>query len=382
MRVALVRGSLLRPSELDNFALPGVDTVAIASRDIAADLAGWTEPPVIGLPSTGELLGRLPLRVRGALELTAGKTEMLFGLRRALRGVDVAHALELDHPLTLQSLKARDAGACRAVVASVMENIAFPTVPNRVVAERVRTISAGVDHFVAITDRARLHLELNGIDAARITVMPCGVDLDRFRADPSPPARSGPLRVLTVTRLERAKGVEDLVIAIRLLAQRGIDAQATFVGSGPLAGNITALAQRLGIEDRIEVRGPVPWEQLTQVYREHDVFVLGSAPTVNWREQFGFAVVEAMACALPVLVGDSGSLPEVVADAASLIRPHDPPSLADALAALAGDEAALRRRGQESRDRAEELFDIRQIRARMVELYEQVLATPRSARRL
>jgi len=81
-------------------------------------------------------------------------------------------------------------------------------------------------------------------------------------------------------------------------------------------------------------------------------------------------------------VGDSGSLPEVVADAASLIRPHDPPSLADALAALAGDEAALRRRGQESRDRAEELFDIRQIRARMVELYEQVLATPRSARRL
>ena len=88
--------------------------------------------------------------------------------------------------------------------------------------------------------------------------MPCGVDLDRFRPDPSPRAGAGPLKVLTVTRLERAKGVEDLVIAIHLLVQRGIDARATFVGSGPRAGRITALAQRLGIEDRVEVRGRCP----------------------------------------------------------------------------------------------------------------------------
>lgn len=373
MRVALVRGSLLRPSELDNFALPGAETVAIASRAIAADLAGWRDPRVIGLPSTGEVLGRLPPRAQAALGLVAGKTELLYGLRRALRGVDVAHALELDHPLTVQSLKARDAGACRAVVATVMENIAFPSVPNRVVARRVERIAAGVDHFVAITDRARLHLELNGVDPGRITVMPCGVDLERFRPAPAPREGTGPLKVLTVTRLERAKGVEDLVIAIHLLARQGVDARATFVGSGPLAGRIGDLAGRLGIADRVDVPGPVPWERLADVYREHDVFVLGSAPTVNWREQFGFAVVEAMACGLPVLVGDSGSLPEVVGDPSSLIRPHDPPSLADALAVLGGDEAARRRRGRESRERASELFDVRRIRARMVELYERVL---------
>src|SRR3954451_11458069 len=136
MRVALVRGSLLRPSELDNFALPGVETVALASRAVARAFAGW-EPPVRGLPSSGDVLGRLPGRAQAALMLLAGKTEFLLGLPRALRGIDVAHTLELDHPLTAQALDARDGGACRAVVATVMENIPFPPVANRFVARRV-----------------------------------------------------------------------------------------------------------------------------------------------------------------------------------------------------------------------------------------------------
>jgi glycosyltransferase involved in cell wall biosynthesis len=372
MRVALIRGSLLRASELDNFVLPGVDTFVLGSRAVAAQLSG-SQPPVVGLPSSGDVLGRLPGRAQAGLQLVAGKTEFLVGMRRALNGVDVAHALELDHPLTDQAVRARDAGACRAVVATVMENIPFPPVANRFVERRVRRIAAGVDRFIAVTERARVHLELNGVDPARITVLPEGIPVDRFGPRPEI-AEDAPLSVLTVARLERAKGVEDLVIAIALLARRGIDARVTLVGDGPLAGPLQALARRLGIADRVEVPGAVAWDDLPGVYRSHHVFVLASAPTVNWREQFGFAVVEAMASGLPVLVGESGSLPEVVGEAHSLVAPHDPVSLADALAALAGDPAERRRQGDANRARAAALFDVGRIQRGLIEIYEDVLA--------
>jgi glycosyltransferase involved in cell wall biosynthesis len=200
-----------------------------------------------------------------------------------------------------------------------------------------------------------------------------GIDLERF--SPREGERApGPLRVLSVARLVSEKGVEDLVVALRLLADRGVDAELTLVGTGPLRGRLEALGRELGVS--VQVLGTVPYEELPAVHRRHDVLVLASAPRATWREQFGFAVVEAMASGLPVLAGDSGSLDEVVGDPAQLVRPHDPEALAAALAALAADPAAQRAQGERNRRWASDRYDRLQVAERLRAIYERTLAAP------
>jgi glycosyltransferase involved in cell wall biosynthesis len=370
MRVALVRGSLLRSWELPNYLIEGVRVDPVVSRGLEVG------PPaerfhLCRLRSAGDLLARIGPRGRGAVELVAGSPEYLLGLEGALEGYDVAHALELTYPFTWQALRARRRGACRRVVATVMENIPLKPHPNALVAARAREAAAAVDHFIAITERARLHLRLAGVPEERISVIPLGTDTQAFR--PGEERAEGPLRILSVARLEPAKGVEDVVIAAGLLLERGRDVELTLVGSGPLEGRLGDIAARLGMKDRLRILA-VPWQELPDVYRAHDVFVLGSAPTRWWREQFGFAVIEAMASGLPVLAGASGSLPEVVGRDEALVMPHDPLSLADRLERLAADPGLRSSEGARSRSRAVEHFDQRAIRTRLEALYARVLA--------
>ena len=136
------------------------------------------------------------------------------------------------------------------------------------------------------------------------------------------------------------------------------------------------MADELGVSARLELAGSVPYDRVPALLAESDVFVLASAPRATWREQFGFAVVEAMAAGLPVLAGDSGSLDEVIGDPAALVKPHDPGALADALEELAGDGELRRTRGAEGRARAEERYDRRLAARRLGELYERVQSEP------
>jgi glycosyltransferase involved in cell wall biosynthesis len=376
MRVALVRGPSLNPWELSNFELMD-DVSAFASRATLQPTQGM-RIPVHCLPSPADALGHLPAIARGGVLRFSGSADYLVGLESALRGFDVAHVAELANPYSLQALRARRRGNCQRVVATVWENIALPAAANQVTRRRMRAVAEGVDAFVAITDDARLHLELAGVPADRIEVFPMGIDLERFVPAERVPD-GGPLRVLSVSRLVSEKGVEDLVVAARLLSDRGVEAKITLVGTGPLERRLRSMADELGVGGGFHIAGSVPYERIPALLRDSDVFVLASAPRATWREQFGFAVVEAMAAGLPVLAGDSGSLDEVIGDESALVKPHDPSALAARLAELAGDPALRRRRGAANRARAEQLYDRRLAARRMTELYERVLSVPARA---
>jgi phosphatidyl-myo-inositol dimannoside synthase len=373
VRIALVRGPNLNPWELANFEL--LDGVCAFSSRTPLQAVNRESVPVRRLPCPADLLRPLPPLVGGGLRRFAGSLDYLVGLERALRGYDVAHVAELANPYSLQAVRARRDGRCARVVATVWENIALPPVANEAVRRRVSAVAEGVDACLAITEDARLHLELAGVPADRIDVIPMGIDLDRFKPA-SRQAESGPLRIITVARLVSEKGVEDLVVAVRLLRDRGVDARLTLVGGGPLEGRLRAIAAQLAVADRVRLAGSVPYDGIPQLLAESDVFVLASAPRATWREQFGFAVVEAMASGLPVLVGHSGSLDEVVGDSRALFPPHDPVELASRLAQLAGDAGLRRELGGANRARAEERYDRRVAARRMSDLYGRVLSRP------
>ena len=157
--------------------------------------------------------------------------------------------------------------------------------------------------------------------------LPLGVDVDRFRApDRQPPA--GTLSIGFVGRLIRHKGVDVLLEAVALDDRF----TAEIVGSGPESERLAAMADTLGIRDRVTFDGFVDDDRIPDVYPRVDVVAVPSLPLPGWIEQFGRVVAEAQASGVPVVASASGALPDVVGDAGVLVPPGDPTALRAALA--------------------------------------------------
>ena len=187
-----------------------------------------------------------------------------------------------------------------------------------------------------------------------------GVDLERFARPPAvQPARRPFARGVSVTRLVPEKGVEDLAVAFGFSGTAASRREVTLVGTARWRGASSAMADELGVAIGSSSRARCHTTGAGAALAESDVFVLASAPRATWREQFGFAVVEAMAVRAAGPRRRRGSLDEVIGDPAALVKPHDPGALANALEELAGDDELRRTRGAANRARAEERYDRR-----------------------
>src|SRR6478736_2010041 len=140
-------------------------------------------------------------------------------------------------------------------------------------------------------------------------------------------------------RLDAAKGADVLLRAVALEPA----VRVRLAGDGPEKQALVDLAGRLGIADRVELLGALAPESLPDFYRSLDVLVVPSLTTPSWVEQFGRVALEAMACGIPVVVSDSGALPEVVGDAALIVAEGDVAELAKAISEVVHDTDVARR---------------------------------------
>jgi glycosyltransferase involved in cell wall biosynthesis len=170
-----------------------------------------------------------------------------------------------------------------------------------------------------------------------------------------------PLRVACVARFEEVKGHRYLLEACRVAVDRGVDVRCDLVGSGPLADAMARLASRLGIEERVRFHGGVPRDEVRSILTASDVAVLASYPTRSGkREGIPVALMEAMACGLPVVASGLSGIPELVEHERTgiLVPPGDPRALADALARIAREPGLARRMGTAGRQKVMAEFDL------------------------
>lgn len=213
---------------------------------------------------------------------------------------------------------------------------------------------------IAVSENTRADLVRRfGIPAARVVVVPNGVDHAWFRPGVAGAAgeqvRTGEAYgvaapfVLCVGSLLPWRNATRLLRAVARLRERERAAgqqqhQLLFVGRDIWGTDPTArLAREQGWEQWVRFAGYAPDEDLPRLYRAADVFAYPSL-----YEGFGIPPVEAMACGTPVVASTGGALPEVLGDAALLVDPFDEAALADALDAAAHDaavRATLRARG-------------------------------------
>lgn len=218
-----------------------------------------------------------------------------------------------------------------------------------------------------------------GIPRGSITVIPSGVNIERFAA--SGPAvdrpRRGCSRILTVGRLVQRKGFADLIRALRMVP----DAELVIAGgppaaqlrSDPEARRLCGLAERARVADRVRLLGSVPREDMPAWYRSADV--LACAP---WYEPFGLTPLEAMACGVPVVAYAVGGLAESVIDGVtgSLVRPRDVPQLAAALRSLIGNPVLRMSYASAAVDRVRSRYPWQRTAAEMERVYAAVTGEP------
>lgn len=160
-----------------------------------------------------------------------------------------------------------------------------------------------------------------------VSVIPNGVDTKRFSPNTST-AAGHEAQILYVGRLEPYKGLDDLLSAVKVLADRGQSIHLTCAGDGSLRSQLPEQAARLDITDRVSFTGPVHPDAIPDLYRSADIFVLPSLV-----EGMPNVVLEAMASGLPVVATRIPGSEELVGDGETgyLVDSGSPESLADAL---------------------------------------------------
>jgi glycosyltransferase involved in cell wall biosynthesis len=200
--------------------------------------------------------------------------------------------------------------------------------PERVPVERwIATTAEGV---LATCSDELFELVRLGAPSERISIVPCGVDLGRFRPDgPAVPRDSRRHRVVVVSRLVERKGIGNLIAALADVP----DCELVVAGGPPpgeLAGDPTherlrRLALERGVAGRVRFLGGVARDRVPELMRSADVVAC-----VPWYEPFGMTAVEAMACGVPVLATGVGGLVDTVVDGGTGV--HVPPRRPDLVA--------------------------------------------------
>lgn len=211
-----------------------------------------------------------------------------------------------------------------------------------------------------VSDAIRAEAGRFGLDPAKAVVIRPAVDLVRF-APGEPAPGPGPLQLVSVGRLIWRKGYEFALLAVRRLVDAGTDVVYEIVGEEADGAATRHAVHDLGLVDRVTITPPQPRDEVARRLRAADALLL---PSLS--EGIANAVLEAMACARPVVVTDCGGMTEVVTDGVEgfVVPVRDPTALADATARLRADPAAADAMGRAGRARVEAHHDLRdQVRA-------------------
>ena len=221
-----------------------------------------------------------------------------------------------------------------------------------------RRVIASADRVVVFSEHEREAItRLYDADRDHIEIIPCGVDVDRFRPMDSEEAKSGlglqgSRVVLFVGRIEPLKGIDILLKAVAQLEQP--EAVKALIVGGESEGDmeverLKALAAELGLSSQVSFPGRVEQQELPAYYSAADVCVVPS-----WYESFGLVALESMACGTPVVASRVGGLPTIVKDGVTgyLVPWRCPEPFADRLDILLNNATINRTMGEAARNRA------------------------------
>jgi phosphatidyl-myo-inositol alpha-mannosyltransferase len=224
---------------------------------------------------------------------------------------------------------------------------------------------------IAVSEPARAFLHQYFPDFP-LRVIPNGIDVNAFKPGLTPirHLRDGSVNILFVGRLEKRKGLGDLLRAYEFMRARVPKSRLIVVGDGPLRGKVESFIAKHRLPD-VVLAGFVPDTVLPRYYCSADIFC---APATG-AESFGIVLLEAMASALPVVATEvEGYMSVLESGRDSLtVRPKGWAELGSALIILARDADLRRRMGAYGHEKVRR-YGWETVASKIVEVYEEARA--------
>lgn len=358
--VKIIRGAFLNPFELQNY-YPLKDEYNIEVISSKKPISDKINLPIKKLLSPTDLPNfpyKFPI-----LNRLFGDAHYLYGLTKVIKGADIVHVAETYYGYVRQAIRAKRRGQIKKVVTTVWETIPFNN--QSLAGRRKNKLYAleNIDHYIAVTNKAKKSLLMEGVKEEKITVIPVGVDLDRFKPRYSKKNKRD-INILCVARLVSEKGITDLVDAFWELKKTCKNLNLTLVGSGYLKKELSGFKN-------IYVKN-VPYNKIHLEYANADIFCLPSRTSSTWEEQYGMCLVEAMASGVPIVSTKTGAIAEVCEGSALLVKQQTPHALYNAIYKLIYNSKLRHSLGVEGRRLAMEKYNPQKISRQIATVYQRL----------
>ena len=306
---------------------------------------------------------RNSLNVRGAFKLARFAQE---------RQIEIMHAhVARDYPVI--ALAAARAGGLPFVLT---RHLQFP------LSRGHRITLRGVARVIAVSQVVADSLYAQRVfDRDKIVVIHHGIDFEKFSQGIKAGPENNGRRVGTIGQLAPAKGQRDFVRAAAIVADRIGDVEFIIAGedksrTGENRHRLAELIRQLGLGDRVSLLGRC--DDLPQLLATFDLFVSPSR-----LESFGLAIVEAMACGVPVIATGTGGAGEIIheGETGRLVPIGDAKALANGICDLLGNPAERERLSANARRDVADRFSLAKMVDATERIYLDVLAARRSAGR-
>jgi glycosyltransferase involved in cell wall biosynthesis len=171
-----------------------------------------------------------------------------------------------------------------------------------------------------------------------------------------------------VGRLSPEKGIHVLLQAVKILVERGSRLQLTIVGGGPEEGRLKEFALRCGLGSSTVFHGET--DEVDKILVATDAFIL---PSLS--EGLSSALLEAMACGLPVVATAVGGTRDILTDHENglLVPPGDADKMAGAIGEIIHTPELATQLGRKARETVEREFSLEAVISRYTEVYEKLL---------
>ena len=280
-------------------------------------------------------------------------------------------------PLGLLAPAMRRAGAQRILATTHGHEAGWAVSPGA--RQMLARIAGAVDVMTYLGDytRGKLAGAIGRRNASKLHRLSPGVDTTAFRPGLGAEVRQslgldGRRVAVCVSRLMPRKGQDVLIRAWPQVQQRIPDAALLLVGGGPYRARLTRLAESAGVASSVFFTGSVDWPLLPAYYGAGDAFAMPCRTRLGGLDVEGLGIVflEAAACGLPVVAGDSGGAPDAVADGVTghVVDGRSGKGVAAAVVQLLDDPDSAAVMGQRGREWVEQKWTWEAAATRLMEL--------------